>query len=97
MPTSNHPEPLCTSGVGPHVLGPMYMLTCWSYVREGVSCSDLIDAHSKWFEVCQMLNTTSTATTQHLKTIFLILDCQKHLSLTFSSEEFAINMVSTIP
>ena len=49
----------------------------------------LIDAHSKWLEVCQMSSTTSAATIQHLRTIF----CRSETLVSdngpwFSSEEF---------
>ena len=52
----------------------------------------LIDAHSKWLEACQMSSTTSTATIQHLRTIFSRFGLPETLvsdnGPQFSSEEF---------
>ena len=52
----------------------------------------LIDAHSKWLEVCQMSSTSSGATIQHLRAIFSRFGLPETLvsdnGPQFSSEEF---------
>ena len=54
----------------------------------------LIDAHSKWLEVCQILSTSSSETIQHLRTIFSRFGLPETLVSDnrpqFSSEEFKL-------